>query len=329
MDIAAEQRCSATSATRPSRTAGSRRGSSGATAGSSSPRRGPTASRPVRGQAHVRCPPLQQYLVPVPRRPAAVPHGRLGHGEPAVVPLYPDQDVPASDWLHWTRNAQNWNGMCAECHSTNLVKGYDAETDTYDTTWSEINVGCEACHGPGVAARRVGERAADGTAPLTRTAASWCRPRASRPRNSSSSARRATRAAPSSATTTTRAAQLLDHLRAVAARPRGSTTPTASTRTRSTTTRRSCRARCTRAACAAATATTATAAGCCSEGNESVPAVPPARGLRHPRPPLPQEGGGREAVATARSASSATWPSGRTWWWTGAPITASAARGPT
>ena len=39
--------------------------------------------------------------------------------------------------------------MCAECHSTNLRRNYDAETDTYDTTWSEINVGCQACHGPG------------------------------------------------------------------------------------------------------------------------------------------------------------------------------------
>ena len=38
--------------------------------------------------------------------------------------------------------------MCAECHSTNLVKNYDLDSDTYDTTWSEINVGCEACHGP-------------------------------------------------------------------------------------------------------------------------------------------------------------------------------------
>jgi formate-dependent nitrite reductase cytochrome c552 subunit len=41
--------------------------------------------------------------------------------------------------------------MCAECHSTNLVKAYDPDTDTYDTTWSDVNVGCEACHGPGSA----------------------------------------------------------------------------------------------------------------------------------------------------------------------------------
>ena len=39
--------------------------------------------------------------------------------------------------------------MCAECHSTDLVKNFDPQTGRYDTTWSEINVACEACHGPG------------------------------------------------------------------------------------------------------------------------------------------------------------------------------------
>ena len=39
--------------------------------------------------------------------------------------------------------------MCADCHSTNVRKNYDAATDRYATTWSEINVACEACHGPG------------------------------------------------------------------------------------------------------------------------------------------------------------------------------------
>ena len=55
---------------------------------------------------------------------------------------------PPEDWLYWTRAGQNWNGMCAECHSTHLVKGYDMDTDTFNTTWSEIDVSCEACHGP-------------------------------------------------------------------------------------------------------------------------------------------------------------------------------------
>jgi predicted CXXCH cytochrome family protein len=57
--------------------------------------------------------------------------------------LAPDDD------LHWTGIAQRWNNMCADCHSTNLKKNFDVATATYHTTWSEIDVSCEACHGPG------------------------------------------------------------------------------------------------------------------------------------------------------------------------------------
>ncbi len=92
--------------------------------------------------------PLQQYLI-------RFPGGRMQAFSVAWdVPgkrwffLYPGQRIARSDWLHWTRNGQNWNGMCAECHSTNLVKGFDPKTGTYRTTWSEVDVSCEACHGP-------------------------------------------------------------------------------------------------------------------------------------------------------------------------------------
>lgn len=60
-----------------------------------------------------------------------------------------DQRIEPGDPLHWTGTAQNWNHMCAECHSTNLQKGYDLASDTFHTTFSEIDVSCEACHGPG------------------------------------------------------------------------------------------------------------------------------------------------------------------------------------
>ncbi|MCP4689404.1 MAG: tetratricopeptide repeat protein [Desulfobacterales bacterium] len=95
--------------------------------------------------------PLQQYLVPFPGgRLQCLPiawdviQKRWYH-------LYPDQDIDPDDWMYWTNAAQNWNGMCAECHSTRLEKNYDPAGDAYATTWSEINVGCEACHGPGSA----------------------------------------------------------------------------------------------------------------------------------------------------------------------------------
>lgn len=63
--------------------------------------------------------------------------------------LYPNDEFKPSDPLHWTGTYQTWNRMCAECHSTGLEKGYDAEADTYDTVWKELDVGCQACHGPG------------------------------------------------------------------------------------------------------------------------------------------------------------------------------------
>ena len=93
--------------------------------------------------------PLQQYLVPFPGGRLQALSIAWDTERGTWFDLYPDQDIPPSDWLHWTRNAQNWNGMCAECHSTNLIKGYDAVSKTFSTMWSEIDVSCEACHGPG------------------------------------------------------------------------------------------------------------------------------------------------------------------------------------
>jgi len=100
--------------------------------------------------------PLQQYLV-------ALDRGRLQaldiawdsrtaeQGGQRWMHLHPEQPVPHDDVLHWTGPNLNWNYMCADCHSTNLKKGYDAGRRAYETSWSEIDVGCEACHGPGAA----------------------------------------------------------------------------------------------------------------------------------------------------------------------------------
>lgn len=97
--------------------------------------------------------PLQQYLI-------ALPGGRYqafgiawdarpkGDGGQRWYHLYPEQTPKAGDPLHWTGIDQNWNYQCAWCHSTNLQKNYDAKSKVFQTTWSEINIGCEACHGP-------------------------------------------------------------------------------------------------------------------------------------------------------------------------------------
>ncbi len=65
--------------------------------------------------------------------------------------LYPDQELPPDDALHWTGPYKSWNARCAECHATGYEKNYDAATRSYASTQAEIGVGCEACHGPGSA----------------------------------------------------------------------------------------------------------------------------------------------------------------------------------
>ncbi len=97
--------------------------------------------------------PLQQYLVPFPNGRwqslvLAWDSRAREQGGQRWFHLYPNQKVPHDDPLHWTGRNQTWNYMCAECHSTNLRKNYDLATDSYNTTWSEINVSCESCHGP-------------------------------------------------------------------------------------------------------------------------------------------------------------------------------------
>jgi tetratricopeptide (TPR) repeat protein len=98
--------------------------------------------------------PLQQYLV-------EFPGGRLQalslawdarskeQGGQRWFHLYPNKKIAHDDELHWTKPSQNWNSMCAECHSTHLEKNYDPGARTFSTSWSEIDVSCEACHGPG------------------------------------------------------------------------------------------------------------------------------------------------------------------------------------
>ncbi|MCC6334596.1 MAG: tetratricopeptide repeat protein [Myxococcales bacterium] len=150
--------------------------------------------------------PLQQYLVDFPdgRKQA------LGLAWDARAPdaggqrwfqLYPGGRVAAGDRLHWTAIDQNWNYQCADCHSTNVRKGFDAQNNAFATTWTDDSVSCEACHGPGSShltwARAAPEdRARNATRGLTasldeRRGVTWTRPPGarhasrSRPRESS------------------------------------------------------------------------------------------------------------------------------------------------
>ena len=95
--------------------------------------------------------PLQQYLI-------ETPGGRL---QPLTIAwdttkrrwfhLYPHEQAPPGDVMHWTGRYQTGNTMCIACHTTGYEKRYDAATDAFDTRWKEPNVSCQSCHGAGSA----------------------------------------------------------------------------------------------------------------------------------------------------------------------------------
>ncbi|RLA25834.1 MAG: hypothetical protein DRQ62_01395 [Gammaproteobacteria bacterium] len=97
--------------------------------------------------------PLQQYMVKFPQGKIQVldiawDSRSKELGGQRWFSLHPDEEIKAGDVLHWTGPNLNWNFMCADCHSTNLKKNYSEQNNSYATTWNEINVSCEACHGP-------------------------------------------------------------------------------------------------------------------------------------------------------------------------------------
>jgi tetratricopeptide (TPR) repeat protein len=97
--------------------------------------------------------PLQQYLVRFPggriqtlpfcwdTRPKEKGGQRWYH-------LYGKEKILGNDELFWTGINQNWNNMCADCHTTDYFKNYDISSHTFHSTWEEQKVSCESCHGP-------------------------------------------------------------------------------------------------------------------------------------------------------------------------------------
>jgi hypothetical protein len=75
---------------------------------------------------------LQALSIASDTRPSAEGGQRWFH-------LYPDERIDHRDELHWTGINQNWTFMCAESHSTKLEKNYDSTSDSYATSWFEID----------------------------------------------------------------------------------------------------------------------------------------------------------------------------------------------
>ncbi len=92
--------------------------------------------------------PLQQYITEFPKGQYQVLRLSWDDVKKKWFHQYKGDQVMPDDWLHWTRGGQRWNTMCAECHSTNLKKNYNVKSRVFNTTFDEINVACESCHGP-------------------------------------------------------------------------------------------------------------------------------------------------------------------------------------
>jgi predicted CXXCH cytochrome family protein len=97
--------------------------------------------------------PLQQYLI------------ALGEDRLQVAPFAYDtrpETAGGQRWIHlesfagpdrmarfdWRQPLQNWNGMCADCHSRGFRRGYDPATQLFNSSFDAINVDCLACHNP-------------------------------------------------------------------------------------------------------------------------------------------------------------------------------------
>ncbi len=92
--------------------------------------------------------PLVQYIVSAGDGRYQVPDMAWDPAEEEWFSIYGEHNRRPGDWGHWTGRGMNWNSQCAYCHFTGLNKGYEVETDRYETTWVEQGVGCAQCHGP-------------------------------------------------------------------------------------------------------------------------------------------------------------------------------------
>lgn len=99
--------------------------------------------------------PLQQYLIGFPdgryqALTVAWDSRPMEEGGQRWYQLMPNDMGQPGESLHWTGVYYNWNSQCAACHSTGLQENYSPKTNSYSSSWTEINVSCESCHGPGL-----------------------------------------------------------------------------------------------------------------------------------------------------------------------------------
>jgi len=93
--------------------------------------------------------PLQQYLLALPKGKLQAFTVAWNTEKKQWFDLYPEEAFKPNTPLHWSSVAFTANSSCMECHMTNMALNYDLKTADYKSTWSEVNVSCQACHGEG------------------------------------------------------------------------------------------------------------------------------------------------------------------------------------
>ena len=92
---------------------------------------------------------------------------RFPDGRYQVLPTYYDLDeklwydqtegvVPSGghkltpkDNSFWANQGRTWNSGCSGCHGSQVEKHFDVKAGEYRTTWVDLTINCESCHGPG------------------------------------------------------------------------------------------------------------------------------------------------------------------------------------
>ena len=92
--------------------------------------------------------PLQQYLIDVGDGKLQALGIAWDTEKKGWFHLYPGQGVNFKNPLHWSKPSQNANFMCVECHTTGYKRNFDAATNSFNSQWNSLGVGCQACHGP-------------------------------------------------------------------------------------------------------------------------------------------------------------------------------------
>jgi predicted CXXCH cytochrome family protein len=92
--------------------------------------------------------PLQQYLIEVGEGRLQALGVAWDSEKNRWFHLYPGQGVNFKNPLHWSKPSQNANFMCVECHTTGFKRNFEAASNSFNSQWNSLGVGCQACHGP-------------------------------------------------------------------------------------------------------------------------------------------------------------------------------------